>query len=207
MIGAFLVLAAIGGVGLLLVLAGRSNTVCRRGRDRKDFRCTYNLSQLAGLWLEQHGDDPDGCMTSGPALVLGWRRDGTIRAGEEEVLLCPGDNGAFVPDTPAARRRYDVVDLAAPPDDLASYAVRDFARFPVDPSRAADEPILACVGNFRDGTWCAHHRDVFIVAYADGRCRMLRCEELGLSRGEAPVVGPDSPSPVLRVLTFGPAAR
>lgn len=125
------------------------------------------------------------------------------------MLVCPGDPGVVVPDTPEAVDRYDAVDLDAPPDDLCSYAVRDFARFPPDPKAVDPEPFAACVGRFRDGTWSACHRGGMVIAFCDGTTRFFEWAELGLGPGatppdDAPVVGPDSPSPLLRVLCFRP---
>jgi len=169
-----------------------------------DSRCLYNLKDLADIYVEC-SRDPDWTPRSGPALLLQWRREGKwIPSGREHVLTCRGDED--VQRGPAAIRlpRYDTVDLDDPPDDLCSFAVRDFARFPVDGTQLAKEPILACVGRFTDDGWKPFHEDAFVVAFADGSSSFLSAADLGLAPGSEPIVGPDSPSPILRVLCFHP---
>ena len=121
------------------------------------------------------------------------------------MLICPGDNSVCFPDTAEARARYDAVNLDAPPADLCSYAVRDFARFPIDPAKAADEPVVACVGRGSGAAWCACHKDTFQIGFADGDVRTFTRADLGIAPGAPPVLGPTSPSPLLRVLCFTPA--
>jgi len=166
--------------------------------------CLHNMERIAEIYAEC-AEDPSWTPRSGPALLLGWRRDAALlRTGDEHALMCPGDQSVSPADTPEARARYDGVDLDDPPDDLCSYAVRDFARFPVDPARLDEEPIAACVGRFADATWQRFHRTAFFVAFADGSARELDDADVGLAPGATLVVGPDSPSPLLRVLCFRP---
>lgn len=165
------------------------------------FACANNLSQLGGLYVVRT-EGPAWRPRSGPALFLGWRKDGTIRPGEEAVLVCPGDQSVTPPDTPEARARYDTVDLDHPPADLCSYAIRDFKRFPLDPESSEPQVIAVCVG--RDGT--LRHKGGVNVLYDNGSARFVEIselEELGLPSGAKPVPGPDSPCPILRVVRFG----
>lgn len=189
-----------------------AGSTCWGGRDRRSLTrsaCQINLVHLAGMYAESSAD-PSWRPRSGQALVLRWRKEGRrIKRGQEYVLLCPADQDALPPDTPEAVDRYDTVDLDDPPNDLCSYAVRDFDRFPPDPARPGEEPFAACVGRFRDGTWRACHEGGLAVAYLDGHVLFLRWDELGFPPDAAPpdkppVVGPDSPSPLLRVLCFRP---
>ena len=166
------------------------------------FTCANNLSQLAGLYIQDAaaGRAP----RSGPALFLAWRRSGRIRPGQEGVLVCPSDEAVSVPDTAAARRRYDAVDLDHPPADLCSYAVRDFEHFPVDVDSAAPQVLAACVGP--GGT--LRHKNGVNVAFTDGSARFMEREELGLQPGDDILIGPESKAVLLRPLRFAdPAAR
>lgn len=89
-------------------------------------------------------------------------------------------------------------------DDGAPYALRDFARCPVGAARA-DEPIAVCLGLAAATTSWRPPHDVALVLYADGTVRDVDWDDLGLpghppAGASPPVVGPESPSPVLRVL-------
>lgn len=203
-----LVLAVWIGVGVIgtvaLFIAPHSHP------NQKRFSCQNNLSQLGGLYVAC-SEDPAWRPRAGPALFLEWRKDGKrIRPGQEGVLVCPGDQHVVPPDTPELRARYDAVDLDDPPDDLCSYAVRDFVRFPVDPQAGKPEPIAACVGRIVDGEWQAFHKGGFVIVYDDGASRFIEWSECGVDPpGDWPdptvVVGPDSPVPELRTLCFRPA--
>ena len=89
------------------------------------------------------------------------------------------------------------------------YAVRDVERAPIDPSRAADEPIVACLGLVaKFERWRPPHGDSVLILFADGSVRELTWDDLDLDGagevgGPEVVVGPDARSPLLRVLRTG----
>jgi len=57
----------------------------------------------------------------------------------------------------------------------------------------ASEPISACV----------HHKRCAIVAFANGAAQKMTLADLGIESDDDLIVGPDSKSPVLRVLRYG----
>ena len=170
--------------------------------------CTSNLAQLGGLFVANVADRP-WHPRSGPALFLEWRKTRShIRPGEESVLICPNDDSIDSPDTPESRARYDTVDLDHPPADLCSYAVRDFERFPLDPAAKEPQLLAACVGREPNGPYVGRHKRGVSVLFTNGNARFLTFEELGLTPGVVPTVGPKSNVPMLRALRFGePAPR
>ncbi|MCE9638063.1 MAG: hypothetical protein K8T90_20370 [Planctomycetes bacterium] len=160
---------------------------------QKRLTCMENLSQLSQTFAATQSG-VGAPKRSGTAMFLEWRKSRRlIREGEELILVCPGDPSVAFPDSPEARRRYDTVDLDAPPADLCSYAARDFARFPLDSKSGRREPIAACL----------HHRHGAIVAFSDGSARFMDLDELAVDAGTELTVGPDSPAEMLQSLTFG----
>ncbi|MCE9638064.1 MAG: hypothetical protein K8T90_20375 [Planctomycetes bacterium] len=169
--------------------------------ERQRIVCADHLERLARIFVDSQsqGANPP---RSGPAMFLAWRKDRTrIDEGVEWMLLCPNDPGAADAEKRETRALYDSVDLDHPAPGLCSYAVRDFAKFPLAASKDAAEPIAVCL----------HHaetllvRGVAVVAYSDGRAAFVGYEELGISEGSELIVGPRSKSAVLRMMTFGDA--
>lgn len=196
-----IVIAAIALVTAIPCIAGLVGTVAvvvpQMHEKQARFQCANNLSQLGSLYIVSGTNDPAWKPRSGPALFLEWRKSRTmLREGQEAILVCPGDATIPAPDSPESRARYDDVDLRNIPDDLSSYAVRDFARFPIESASSAPEPIAACI----------HHRGGANVLYDDGSTQFLQFFELGISSAAELVVGPTSKSPILRVMTLGPGA-
>jgi hypothetical protein len=201
-----IVLALVGIPVLIAVAAGAIATVATvvptMQRKQMRFACTQNLSQLAGLLMMQSVSDPPP--RSGPAVFLEWRKRGTlIKPGQESILLCPADPEAVADDTPEGRARWDDLDLDHPPRFLCSYAVRDFAKFPLEGRSAEPRPIAACLHH----TETARDRGGAIIAFEDGSVRFVDYEELGISDATELTVGPDAPAELLRELTFGPSAK
>lgn len=94
-----------------------------------------------------------------------------------------------------------------PPDDLCSYAVRDFVRFPLDSGSSAPQPVAACVGRFVKGRWQAFHKGGLHVAFDDGSARFVEWTELGVeppSEWDDPttLLGPGSPVEWFRALSW-----
>lgn len=156
--------------------------------------CMNNLSQLGQIFLMWRQAHPDATVPfNGTALWLSYRKDRSeIRRGDERVLICPKDDDASVPETDAERQAWDDVDLAHPSGALCSYASRDFERFPLGPHPADKEPIGACL----------HHKGIAIVVFRYGDAQKMTLEELGLASDDEKIVGPESKSPVLRVLKY-----
>lgn len=165
-------------------------------------RCALHLRQLGGIFVSERfeGSVPG---SGGAALFLGYRQQGFIRAGREEVLTCPGDAAIFR-EAPAF---YDVVDLDDPDAvaPLCSYAVRDLARWPIDADGtdpATGAPAwLACDRQGLDGR-TPHHEGGLNVLLTDGSVRFVTHADLGLSPDEPIVVGEGSPHPDLRKMVF-----
>lgn len=95
------------------------------------------------------------------------------------VLACPGD--------PSAER-------------VCSYAVRDFARYPLDPS-SEREIVFADAGDHHTSN---RHSGGVNVVLTDGGVRFFDRERLGLAPDDEIVTGPESPSPELRKLCTVP---
>jgi hypothetical protein len=149
-----------------------------------------NQSQLAQAYLVDAYQSPASKPLSGAALWLG--QYGTaVKPGNEQVFFCPEDPIAKA--SLVDRARYEHVDLARVPRALCSYAGRDFERFPLDSTKAASEPICACL---------CHPKGALVVFQA-GDVRWMTLADLGLDSDDEKIVGPDSKSPVLRVLRFG----
>ena len=104
-------------------------------------------------------------------------------------MVCPADDEAFVPTVRADRYVWDDIDREHPPKGLCSYAGRDF---PANPIGAGDTK--AIIGA------CLHHAGGALVARADGTVEFVTLKDLGIASDAEKTVGPDSKSPLLRVL-------
>lgn len=175
-------------VGIVLFMSPS----CTSRDSRNQLTCMNNQSQLAQIYLVATQQSPAANPRSGAALWLGYYKT-DVRRGDETVFVCPDDPLAKPPESDADRARYEHVELANVPRSLCSYAGRDFERFPLDPTKAGHEPIGACV----------HHKGCAIVVFADGSVQKTTLAELGLDSDDDKIVGPDSKSPVLRVLRYG----
>ena len=158
--------------------------------------CMNNLSQLGQIFLMDVQDKRLDPTLHGSAQILSW---GGVRHGDERVYFCPEDDRA-VPETPEERRAFHPADAAAlrRAVGLGSYAVRDFERFPLDP-KSTEKQIILCDRLGDDGR-AVRHEDVIIAVFADGDAQKLTRDDLGIGPDDPIVVGPESPSPVLRVM-------
>jgi hypothetical protein len=161
--------------------------------------CSINLRRLGIVW--KHEVRRGSPLRSGPALFLGWRKSSlVISGGEERVLLCPEDAAAVDLTLRNAPSRWDDVDLDAPAPGLCSYAVRDFAAFPLIPNAPSPQPIAACLHHAKG----LFGRRGAIVLYDSGTVEFEEFPALGISDLSELTVGPQSKSALLRPLTFGP---
>lgn len=183
-----LIVAAVLGIPCIAGVIGAVAVVVPRMKEKQgQLACHQNLSQLGMLRL----DRGDGARPahSGPALFLSWCQDGTIPDGGEWLLLCPDDPEA---DRGAAPAAWDAADLSNPPRGLCSYAVRDFAAFPLEAHADEVQAIAACL----------HHRGGVVVLYDDGSTQFHQLLELGLVADTDVSVGPESKAELLRPLKF-----
>ncbi len=156
--------------------------------------CMNNMQQLVRAWqVARHTGKFDPTLR-GTAQIASWMRG--IGMGDERIFLCPGDRLA-PPDTAAERARWHPSDIRTLEDvhDLCSFAVRDFAKYPVADGDA--RAWILCDRNGDDGR-TMHHRSGINVAFAGGDAQSFTREELGFGPDEPIVVGPDSPNAELR---------
>ena len=118
------------------------------------------------------------------------------------MLLCPGDEEVSFPNTDEDRMRWDEVDLMNIPADMCSYAVRDFATYPIPTDGQVH--IIACDRMGRDGR-TSHHRDGLNVLFDTGHVKFMSREDLGLAPDAPIIVGPDSLHPMLKKVVYAPA--
>ncbi len=164
--------------------------------------CSNHLRQLGGVFTSETMDHNAYPESGGVPLLIAYRRRLFIQHGREETLTCPGDPNVNVPESASDSAAYDTVDVndTAALGRMFSYAVRDFARFPLDPEATRAEWIM-CDRQGLDGR-TPHHRDGINVLFADGAVQFRDREALGLAPDEPIIVGPDSPHPELRKMLF-----
>ncbi len=193
-----IVLIAVG-CGGVLVCSGAVVTVARivprMQETQRRITCMNNLSQLGQNYLVQSQINRRVAQAQGgSALWVAYRKNLTgLRIGDERVLLCPGDPLATPLETASASHLYDDVDLARVPRSMCSYAGRDFEKFPIDRTSHGKEPIGACLS----------HKGGAVVVFVGGDVQFVPLLELGLASDEEKSVGPDSKSPMPRVLRYG----
>lgn len=190
MVGIALLAGAVGAVVVAgPALVGRSNTTA----------CEIHLATLGMRLAAERALHPDAPLPPGPALFVAWRATGRLGVDEAELLLCADDPDSLEPGSSAWLEAWSDVDLANPPRGICSYAVRDFAAFPLVPNAKSPQPIAACL----------HHgatslgRGVAVVLFDDASVRRLGFEELGISSNDELVAGPRSKVPLLRVMIGG----
>lgn len=180
---------------VIAIIAGLIGTVAiivpQMQEKQKRFTCANNLSQLGGLFVTDRTEHPGKPKYDGTALWLSWRVSASkIRQGEEAVLICPGDNGITAADTPEQKAKYNDIDLKNPPNDMCSYAARDFTSFPLK-NESASVQIVGCDRNGPDGH-TAHHKNGLNIVFDNGSARFVEREELGVASNADIVVGPEA---------------
>ena len=179
--------ALFGAVSILVPRIQQKQQQIRQ--EQRRIACANNLRQLGYIHADAaifRGEEPsEGGSRYFVTLVAGAGAD-------PRVLICPAD----------AMASHAAPGAAGGPDDdpatlraRCSYAVRDFARHPLDPE-ADDEVIAADAGG--------HHVLGINVLYSSGAVHFRDRDALGLGPDEPIVVGPDSPDPELRKLCIVP---
>lgn len=171
----------------------------------KRLTCAQNLADLGKIYVTWRMENPNKPPHSGVALFLHFRKKREIPEGAESKLICPGDQMVLAPDTPELQARYGDVDLTNPPDDLCSYAVRDFTAHPIKADSGALE-IIACDRNGLDGR-TAHHKDGLVIMWSDGSAKFMDQDKLGLTTDAPIVVGPESEQAHLKKVIYRPEKR
>lgn len=180
---------------VIAIIAGLIGTVAiivpQMQEKQKRFQCANNLSQLGGIFVAERTEKTGKPKYDGSALFLSWRVNGSkIKQGQESVLICPGDEGISAADTPEQRQRYDDVDLKSIPNDLCSYAVRDFSNFPLQ-AESKKQQLIACDRNGPQGK-TMHHKNGLNMVFDDGSAVFQERESLGVASDVVIVVGPDA---------------
>ncbi|MCG3134774.1 MAG: hypothetical protein HMLKMBBP_02141 [Planctomycetes bacterium] len=164
--------------------------------------CAQNLGQLGTTYVGIRQEKLGKMKYDGAALFLSWRKaKNPIREREEQVLICPGDQtitGDF--GSQKAIDAYNNVDLASPPDDLCSFAVRDFTNHPTKVSSGTAE-IIACDKQGADGE-TDHHIDGLNIVMDNGSAKFFSREELSISPNDKVKVGPDAANPMLKTVIY-----
>ena len=184
-------------VGLVVALLVTVVVLSQPGeRTQVSVSCMSNVSQLAQCYAEAVSEKRFDPTLHGSAQILSWIPP--LQPGDERVFICPGDV-ISLPETGDEARPYHPVgaDAVRRARGLGSYAVRDFEKFPVDPKSTKGQPIL-CDRDGDDGR-TNHHKGCIVVAFTSGDAQRMTNKELGIPDGDPIVVGPDSPSPLLRV--------
>ena len=170
-----------------------------QGDMRWQTECMSNLVELAKQYGRARDDGRLDPTLHGSAQILSWFDGKGLPSGSEKWLLCPADGFVFTPVTDADLQAFHPAgaDALRAARGLGSYAVRDFERFTVDPASTEKQPIL-CDRQGADGR-TNHHRDSIVIAFDSGDVQKYPREQLGLGPDDPIVVGPDSPTPLLRV--------
>lgn len=195
---------------VIAIIAGLIGTVAiivpQMQEKQKRFTCQNNLSQLGGLFVAERTEKSNKPKYDGQALWLSWRANSSkIKEGQEGILICPGDGGIASADTQDAKDRYTNVDLKNPPSDLCSYTARDFTTHPIA-AESKKVQIIGCDRNGPDGR-TPHHKNGVNAVFEDGAARFVEREELGISPDDPIVVGPESPSEMLKAVIYNKATR
>jgi prepilin-type N-terminal cleavage/methylation domain-containing protein len=193
---------------VIAIIAGLVTTVAivvpKMQETQRQTSCMNNLSQLGQVFLMQNADSRAKAQKySGVALWLSYRKNASeIKRGDERVLVCPGDPGVTAPETEDDKKKWDNADLENPPNDLCSYAARDFKGHPLQ-VESKDKEIIGSDRQGNDGK-TMHHKGVIICVFAAGDAQKMTREELGLSSDDTHpiVIGPEAESKTLQNVVY-----
>lgn len=191
---------------VIAIIAGLVTTVAiivpKMQETQKQTTCMNQLSQLGQVYLTHELESRAKAQKySGVAMFLAYRKTAQdIKRGDERVLVCPGDQGVFIPETDDDRKKYDNVDLDNPPDDLCSYAGRDFKNFPLN-VESKDKEIVGSDRQGRDGR-TMHHQNLIVCVYTGGDVQKMTREQLGVSADAPIVIGPESDNAMLKKVAY-----
>jgi hypothetical protein len=187
-------------IGAVLLVFGAVRVFEQVRAHQSSATCQDHLRMLGGVMVHRAEQSGTFLPAEGTTGLIMLYRDDSVAHGREWVFKCPGDDAVPVPDG-AVADRYATADLSdrAALQSLCSYAVRDFARFPVEPGDSS--AWILCDRQGLDGR-TPHHRGGLNILRADGAAMFKRREELGLALDGPIVVGPDSPHPELRKMIF-----
>ncbi len=158
--------------------------------------CRQNLNYLGISYLSWRNEHQGSPQYTGSAFFLSLRKKREICHGDESKLLCPGDQEVAFPGTDEDRNRWDELDLSDIPSDMCSYEMRDFERYPLDPS-ATTLQIIACDRMGTNGR-TSHHTDGLNILRDNFSAKFMSRADLGIGPDEPIIVGPDSPHPMLK---------
>jgi len=191
---------------VIAIIAGLVTTVAivvpKMQESQRQLTCTNNLSQLGQVYLMQAQENRAKAQKySGVALWLSYRKNGTdIKRGDERVLICPGDQGVPLPENDEEKKKWDNVDLMNPPNDLCSYAARDFQNYPIN----VENPNKEMIGCDRQGNdqKTSHHKGVIICVFEAGDAAKMSREELGINSESPIVIGPEAENKLLKTMAY-----
>jgi prepilin-type N-terminal cleavage/methylation domain-containing protein len=192
---------------VIAIIAGLVTTVAvvvpKMQETAKQNSCMGNLQELGHIYLMAEQENRGKAQKySGVALWLSYRKDFTVKRGEEKALMCPGDPVVRAPDTPEDQKKWDNVDLDNPTGDLCSYAARDFRNYPLN-VESQDKEIIGCDRQGPDGK-TMHHNGVIICVFAGGDAQKMSREQLGLASDTSHpiVIGPEAEAPMLKKVIY-----
>lgn len=172
--------------------------------------CRANLQELYRGFMLYRDRFRDWPHESGIGFFLElWRVETDMLTDDlfARRFTCPAVDLRRLPGIDARRPRdWFRVDAWARIDSTyTAYAGRDVARFPIDPSRAAEEALVSDDNEGAEDGGAPNHPHVTLVLMADGSVVELDHDELRargvLGASAFPLAGPGSPIPELRTLS------
>jgi prepilin-type N-terminal cleavage/methylation domain-containing protein len=196
---------------VIAIIAGLVTTVAvvvpKMQERQQRLGCMENLRQLGTLYKAAEMDSRQKAQKwSGVSLWLAMRKNGDpVKSGNERVLICPADQGVQIAETDADRQQWDNVDLASPPDNLCSYAGRDFVNCPFKVENPGKE-VLGCDRQGANGMSMQHPNGI-VIFFNEGDVQFMTREELGVSAGKEIVIGPDADAAMLKTVIYRKARK